>query len=492
MSKKKEFRFPIRVKTILMIVVFGLVLAEISMVYFSVVTSNNNKKSYKNMATSLSNTVALSIDVSKVKNITNTVISYYDKYDEKPTREKQGTPEYDAYMAQFEDLKKTQDYLDIQSYLNGVKKANTDTEAVYLGWVDYDRKYTVYLVYDQENENFPVGIIDDLYEEDYPLIQNHKLGFVASIYQEEIEDVYLVTAGAPIVDENDEVICYALVDISMDTVRSKQRNSIIRLFFYLLATVIILSVIGIVVVNVILIKPVKTLQNAAKSYNVNDPERTHAIFSTLHVNVHDEFSDLAENMKNMENDINKKISELTQMNEELIASQQETERMTELANKDALTGVRNKVAYDREVEEIDKKIASGEDIKFGIAMVDLNYLKHINDDYGHNSGDSALIKLSNIICAIFAHSPVFRVGGDEFIVILKNRDYNNSAKLVKEFNNKIEELNEDEELLPAEKVSAAIGYAFYKPKEDTCVEDVFKRADQAMYKRKWEMKNKKD
>ena len=154
-----------------MIVIFGLVLAEIAMVYFSVVSSNNNKKTYKNMATSLSNTVALSIDVTKVKNLTNQIVSIYNSYEEKPTRETQGTPEYEEYMASLEAVKQTQDYKDLQSYLHSVKEANVDTEAVYLGWVDYDRKYTVYLVYDVENEFFPVGIIDDLYEEDYPLTQ---------------------------------------------------------------------------------------------------------------------------------------------------------------------------------------------------------------------------------------------------------------------------------------------------------------------------------
>ena len=491
MKPKKERRFPIRVKTTLMIVIFGLVLMGIAMVYFSIVVSNNNKKSYKSLATDLSNSIALSVDINKVKNVTNAVVAIYDEYEEKPTREKEGTAEYEAYLAKFDVVRQSQDYKDIQKYLKNIKDVNTDTNAIYLGYVDYDNKLTVYLVYDEENELYPIGVIDPLYEEDYPVIENHKLGFVASIYQAEVEGITLVTAGAPVVDENDQVICYALVDITMATVRSKQNSSIIRLFVYLISTVVILSIIGVVVINFTLVKPVKILQGAAKSYDVNDPERTHAIFSSLKVNVHDEFSDLADNMRNMENDINNKISELTLMNKELVQSQLEARRMSELANKDALTGVRNKAAYDEEVKKIDERIASKEDIKFGIAMVDLNYLKSINDDYGHNSGDSALIKLCNIICAIFAHSPVFRIGGDEFVIILKGKDYHKANKLIDEFNAKIDELNEDDELLPAEKASAAIGYSKFNPKSDTCVEDVFKRADQLMYARKREMKEDK-
>ena len=487
-KKKRQFRFPVRLKTILIIVVFGLVLSEIAMIYFTIVSNNKNKTTYKALATDLSRTVALSIDKEKVKNVTDQIVSYYDACETKPTRDQEGTAEYSAYMANIALVKQTQDYIDLSNYLNSVKEANTDTKSIYLGYVDYDRKLTVYISYDEEDEYYTAGTVDVLYEEDYPIIENHKLGFVASIYTDEYEGVYLVTAGAPIVDANDEVNCYALVDISMDVVRKKQSNSIVRLFIYLIGTVVLLSIIGVVVINILIIKPLKMLQRTALSYDANNPELTHLKFTSLKLYVHDELTDLADSMKKMENDVNNKINELTQMNAELIASQQVAEKMTELANKDALTGVRNKIAYDVQVEELNEKIKNKQPLKFGVVMIDLNYLKSINDDYGHDSGDSALIKLCNLVCTIFAHSPVYRVGGDEFVVILKGRDYEHADKLVEEFNRKIDELGEDDELLPSEKVSAAIGVAKFHAKKDNCVDDVFKRADKAMYARKHEMK----
>ena len=192
----------------------------------------------------------------------------------------------------------------------------------------------------------------------------------------------------------------------------------------------------------------------------------------------------------MENDIHNKINELSEVNKELVESQKVAEKMTELANKDSLTGVRNKTAYDNFVKDINTKITNKENLKFGVAMVDLNYLKEINDDYGHDSGDVALIKLCNLICATFAHSPVFRVGGDEFIIIVRGKDYTAIDKLLLGFNAKIDELSEDDELLPEEKISAAIGYSEFNKAIDNNVDDVFKRADKAMYERKHQMKNK--
>ena len=492
-AKKKRRLFPIRVKTILLIVVFGLFLAEIAMIYFTISSSRENRAQYKSTATDLSETVALSIDIEKVKNVKAQVASIYDSLETKLVRDEyEGTPEFEAYLAECAKVKTSEDYVYIQNYLKAINDVNDDTAGIYVSYVDYERGLGIYLVYDVENEWYPVGMIDYIYEEDYPMLENPMLGFVASIYVDDTNGDYLVTAGTPIVDpaDPDNVIAYALVDISMNTVRQFQAGRIVRLFIYLLSTVIVLCVVGILVINYLLIKPVKTLQNAAKSYDVNDPDKTHEVFSKLQVNVNDEFADLAESMKVMENDIHDKIMELTQTNEALSETRQVANEMTELANKDGLTGVRNKISYDRQCVELNKQISNKEDLQFGIAMIDLNYLKNINDDFGHDSGDSALIKLCNIICTIFAHSPVYRIGGDEFVVILKGYDYINADKLIKEFNTKIEGLHEDDELLPAEKVSAAIGYSKYNKKQDTSVDDVFKRADKAMYERKHEMKER--
>ena len=93
-----------------------------------------------------------------------------------------------------------------------------------------------------------------------------------------------------------------------------------------------------------------------------------------------------------------------------------------------------------------------------------------------------------LICHTFEHSPVFRIGGDEFVIILETSDLKNLDKLVDDFNSKISELCNDENLEQWEKISAAIGYAVFNPEIDSSVENVFKRADKAMYARKKQMK----
>ena len=90
------------------------------------------------------------------------------------------------------------------------------------------------------------------------------------------------------------------------------------------------------------------------------------------------------------------------------------------ANIDALTKVRNKRAYDLEVQRVEQELRDGK-TDVGIAMIDMNFLKRTNDIYGHEQGNASLQKLCQTICGVFKHSPVFRIGGDEFVVILENQ-----------------------------------------------------------------------
>ena len=96
--------------------------------------------------------------------------------------------------------------------------------------------------------------------------------------------------------------------------------------------------------------------------------------------------------------------------------------------------------------------------------------------------------LSSVICEVFAHSPVFRIGGDEFAIVLKNNDYYNVDALVKEFNTRLELIAADTEREPWERITAAFGYAIFDSNIDLCADDVFRRADKSMYERKKAMK----
>ena len=181
------------------------------------------------------------------------------------------------------------------------------------------------------------------------------------------------------------------------------------------------------------------------------------------------------------------MKSLVETTNELVTTKEKAAVLNELAVKDALTGVRNRTAYNAEAKKIDWKIQDGF-TEFGIVMIDLNFLKRTNDMYGHDKGNIAIKNLCKLICTTYQHSPVFRIGGDEFVVIVENEDYRNVNELTKTFKSTLAELAKDVSLEPWESISAAAGVALFDPQYDNNTENVCKRADKAMYENKKAMK----
>lgn len=156
------------------------------------------------------------------------------------------------------------------------------------------------------------------------------------------------------------------------------------------------------------------------------------------------------------------------------------------ALRDPLTGLKNGTAYRYAVTETEQKIRSGS-AEFCVTVLDVNYLKETNDHYGHKAGDQLIIRAGKLICDVFAHSPVFRVGGDEFVVISEGDDFARREDLFRLFELEMNhtKIFVDGEELP---VSLALGSRDYLAGHGMRYSDVFKLADQAMYDKKHIMK----
>lgn len=154
----------------------------------------------------------------------------------------------------------------------------------------------------------------------------------------------------------------------------------------------------------------------------------------------------------------------------------------QLAFTDPLTSIKNKMAYMEDSSGIERRMKDGIIKHFGIAVFDVNNLKIINDTKGHDEGDKLIKEACMIICRQFKHSPVYRIGGDEFAAFLDGEDFENREKLLQSFNNTIEK-NKTEG-----KVTVACGFSEYDPKKDKKYDSIFERADKNMYERKHQLK----
>ena len=150
----------------------------------------------------------------------------------------------------------------------------------------------------------------------------------------------------------------------------------------------------------------------------------------------------------------------------------------QMAYKDPLTQVKNKTAFLEVKDEYDHLIKNDLISEFGIIVLDLNDLKKVNDSLGHDAGDPYIQNSCKMICEKFKRSPVFRIGGDEFVVLLQGEDYRERNELLFSFNCKIEEN------LKSGDVVIACGMSELIPKKDLSFDEIFDRADQKMYARK--------
>lgn len=156
--------------------------------------------------------------------------------------------------------------------------------------------------------------------------------------------------------------------------------------------------------------------------------------------------------------------------------------LNNLAYSDALTSVHNKGAFNLYLHklqnELTEELESSD--KFAIVVFDCNGLKTINDQEGHDKGDLYLRSSCALICDVFRHSPVFRIGGDEFVTILQRSDYEHREELLVEFDVRCAETREKNHYR-WDQLDVARGMAVYSSEKDISVSDVVRRADDLMY-----------
>jgi len=158
-----------------------------------------------------------------------------------------------------------------------------------------------------------------------------------------------------------------------------------------------------------------------------------------------------------------------------------------LAYRDSLTGIKNSTAYTESISELNKEINLGNP-SFGVLVADINNLKKTNDTYGHDIGNELIVHASRILTDIFKTSSVYRIGGDEFVVVLKGKDLERHRTLIEKMDAALsaDYLTVNDEIVP---ISVARGVALFDPLIDQVYTDVFTKADHAMYMNKIDMKS---
>lgn len=367
-------------------------------------------------------------------------------------------------------------------YFYAILPLNTEETGNVMSVLSAERYYDRYV--DTEGNLYLGWISDDEFDAEtaaqfFEIMEGDSIVY----FEEETEWGVDYTGAVPIRDSKGNSVAVLAVDIDISFINS-------MIWQYAAVNILVISLSGAVFIGIFLFwsrrnitQPILRLEQSAVGFadhSHGQRDVSALSFDAPEMKTDNEIKALSDAVIKMTEDMRDYVSDI-------ISAEEKAANMQELANRDSLTGIRNKTAYDNEIKRAAVKLEDGE-TRLGLAIVDLNFLKKINDTYGHDKGNITIRKLSRLVCVVFDHSPVFRIGGDEFAVILRGGDYEHYGELEARFNGEIEAMAKDNSLQPWEKVSAAIGAAFYDSELDDGVDSLFKRADHVMYDHKKEMK----
>ena len=299
------------------------------------------------------------------------------------------------------------------------------------------------------------------------------------------------TLARPLINSAGEHYAILCVDISIDEIR----NTIYRDIMTSICIIVLMSLLFVIVIiawvrnNVTI--PIRKLKESVEifansSAGLRDPENL--LFIPPEINTGNEVQALSEAVTKLASDMKEYVKDIVKAEDKAHGLEVHVSEMNTIAYQDALTLVKNKAAYEKKAEEIDERIGNGIAV-FAIVMADLNGLKKMNDRYGHDKGDQYIKGTCEMISDVFSHSPVYRVGGDEFVIILEGRDYRDRNELLETIRTKFRESYAKSELVPWNRYWAALGMAVYDCDTDRDINSVFQRADHEMYIEKTRMKS---
>lgn len=188
--------------------------------------------------------------------------------------------------------------------------------------------------------------------------------------------------------------------------------------------------------------------------------------------------------------LNKKNSELNQLNKKLEIANRELES---LSFTDSLTGIYNRHYFNKKLKELLNLSIRG-NTELSLIMFDLDNFKEINDNYGHQVGDKVLQMISQQAGQVLQRDTDFiaRYGGDEFIIVLYDTGLEGTKLIAEKLKKAIEsprEIELDNNTIE-KSVQVSMGLTNILPEQRTNIEEIIKKADQALYQAKTNGKSK--
>ena len=470
----------IKGKLYIYILCIVLLIASGSIIFTNLSNSKQIEKIYKDITTANAKNFATTLDGDYITELTEVLRSEEFQEVRDQAVEEDNNLLVENYL---EDQGLWEQYLlmqcDIDSYIRnmqGIKYLYIVEHA------DIDATEDMFICDDSTNDLYDCA---GRYEEREEEFLGQDLTTVEPTVSYSDEWGWLASDYAPVYDSHGNIVALVGCDVDYTNIVEAKRESLIWTIFITIVISVIVIIGSLVYISKYLIDPLVQIANAVVNFKPNGNTLESGVISLNMDKRNDEIGQIYNNIRGNQLDIVDYIKSITEMKEDLEEKDTEISMLNFKSLRDPLTSVGNKAAYMQKIGELNAK----HEIEYAIVMVDINNLKEMNDKYGHKAGDWYIQGCSRLICKTFRHSPVFRIGGDEFVVIVENEDYINRHLRYEELEKAFEISYQKQTDKPWEKLSASCGMAEIAS-DDNSAELVFKRADKAMYENKAKFKAK--
>ncbi|MHC6204430.1 diguanylate cyclase domain-containing protein [Breznakiellaceae bacterium SP9] len=340
----------------------------------------------------------------------------------------------------------------------------------------------IHYIYDTGETDFAaeLGDFDPFYYTD------EATGELARLYREEIKAQleaggqvdtikgitrygWTITVTRPLYGKDGTCKGFVGIDFDVSRMREEGNNYLVQLGAVILFFTVVFAVIYTVIIRRLVIHPVSVMVRATDKFIANGLNSGESIGTadilSMEINTKDEFESLSEALKSMVRKIEEYISDLN--------------AITLKSETDVLTGICNRGAFEAQVgSNLRFKLDQG--LVSAFMMLDVDYFKAVNDNYGHAAGDFVLAGCAQALRKVMRETDIVgRLGGDEFAVFCKGigtrAKAEQKAKQIREAWLKV--------IPPGSNkgITASIGIAF-TPKDGLVYQDLFNKADEALYR----------
>lgn len=299
------------------------------------------------------------------------------------------------------------------------------------------------------------------------------------------------TVCKPLFDSRGEKIALVCVDMDLKTMHRSVNAYVASSVGLVVLITVFFGVIVALWIQKFVTDPLRKLEKSARGF----AEKSHGkrdldalSFDAPEIHTENEIQSLSDAISQMSEDMKNYVIDVLAAEKRAETAEGEVEDITKFANVDALTQAKSKVAYDAKKTELAAQVAEGK-AKFAMVVVNLNNVKRINDFCGLEGGDKYLISAREVIGDVYAASPVYRIGGDEFVVILEGDEYKDRDELFAVLEERFRAAEEDTGKKLWERCSAAAGMTEFFADADENVDQVYRRAERIMMRNKRIMKN---